>query len=77
MELRTFLQTLESLLKTEKQLPEVESAITELEKAFFNISLYYPRLAHGTSNGRAILGEEFHDALLPYVFLVMPKGSEH
>lgn len=44
---------------------EVDSALAELQKAFFNIGLYYPRLAKDERIGKAIVGENFHESLLP------------
>lgn len=43
----------------------VDLALAELQKAFFNVGLYYPRLAKDERNGKAIVGESFHESLLP------------
>lgn len=44
---------------------EVDQALGELQKAFFNIGLYYPRLAKNERKEKAIVGEKFHERLLP------------
>lgn len=36
-------------------------------KTFFNIGLYYPKIVDGSSNDRAVIGEGFHEALLPFL----------
>lgn len=54
-----------SALLQQSQTSEIEMAETELLKAFFNVSLYLPRLTK-VANGKGD-DEEFDDALLPFL----------
>jgi hypothetical protein len=57
--------------------PAVDMALVELQKAFFNIGLYYPRLAKNATQGKAIVGETFHEALLPFLLPTLQLVISH
>ncbi|UZJ54561.1 hypothetical protein CBS101457_003881 [Exobasidium rhododendri] len=59
-------QRIETLLDG-KMSGDVDLAMAELQKAFFNVGLYYPRLAKNERNDKAVVGERFHEALLPFL----------
>lgn len=58
-----FSQKVEEL--TAKATPGCDAALAELQKAFFNVGLYYPRLVSSNKDDGAVVGDMFHKALLP------------
>lgn len=57
--------------------PAVDIALAELQKAFFNVGLYYPRLAKNATQGKAIVGENFHKSLLPFLLPTLQLVTSH
>jgi hypothetical protein len=57
--------------------PDIDLALIELQKAFFNVGLYYPRLAQNIQSGKAIVGENFHEDLLPFLLPTLQVVMTH